>query len=97
MSGDFPDVFDDIFTQRIDLHAAGAYIFGDDFDRRRGVLRLIEDAPYLFPACLLDQPRQVTGRRLLSVVFDGELFQSVVRRIVGEGGVVDDEVFDAYR
>ena len=86
MSGDFPDVFDDIFTQRIDLHAAGADIFGDDFDRRRGVLRLIEDAPYLFPACLLDQPRQVTGRRLLSVVFDGELFQSVVRRIVGEGG-----------
>ena len=89
------DIGNDVFAQRIDADAAGFDIFGDNFDGRCRELTLIEYFAYLVLPGSPNQPRERTGRRFLAFVFDGDLLQPVVAGIIGKGGVVDDEVFDA--
>ena len=56
---------------------------------------MIEDAPYAVLTGLTDDLRQPFGRRFLAVGFDRHLPDAVIPCVIGEGGVVDDEVFDA--
>lgn len=89
------DVVDDLFGQGVYLDVAGLDIAGDDLDDRLRELVLIEDLVDPVLPGVADDFADLPGRWLLSVGLDGDLTDSVITGVVGEGGVVDDEVADA--
>ena len=93
--GEGVDRADRILLQRVHLDDLGLQGAGEGRGGRGRALALAEDAADRGAARAVDQFGEAPCRGLLAVGLDGLLPQSVVARVVGIGGVVDDEVPDA--